>query len=110
MRIGSPNLLLVLALLVPLRSAEAQAVAASSLRPSAEQLAATARLYPQAPRAAEPTPLLGAAPYQNGSRRQGVALMIVGVAGMITGLIIDESTLTLISAVVGGVGLYFYVR
>jgi hypothetical protein len=45
-----------------------------------------------------------------GSRRQGVALMIVGVAGILTGLIIDEPVVTILSAGVGGVGLYLFVR
>jgi hypothetical protein len=54
--------------------------------------------------------LLVAAPYQRGTPRQGVVLMIVGVAGMITGLIIEEPAVTILSAVVGGVGLYLYLR
>jgi hypothetical protein len=110
MRIASLNVLLVVALFVPLGSAEAQAAVPRSLRASAEQHEATARLYPQAPRAADRTSLLVAAPYQRGSRREGVTLMIIGVAGMITGLLIDESAVTILSAVVGGVGLYFYLR
>jgi hypothetical protein len=110
MRMLAPNLLLVVALFVPLRAAEAQARPSRSLRPTAEQLAATAQLYPPARPAADQTSLLVAAPYQRGTPRQGVVLMIVGVAGMITGLIIEEPAVTILSAVVGGVGLYLYLR
>ncbi len=43
-------------------------------------------------------------------RGPGVALMIVGAAGVITGLLIDESLITVVGAGVGLVGLYLYVR
>lgn len=109
MRALSLNVLLGVALFVPIHSATAQAAAPNSVRPSAEQLAATARLYAAAP-APDPASPLTVAAYQDGSRRQGVALMIVGVAGIITGLIIDEPVITILSAGIGGLGLYFYVR
>jgi hypothetical protein len=41
---------------------------------------------------------------------EAVALMIVGAAGLVTGLIIDEDILTLAGAGVGLVGLYMYLR
>jgi hypothetical protein len=47
------------------------------------------------------------------SRRRhapGVALMIVGAAGVITGLLIDESIITLAGAGAGLIGLYLYLR
>ena len=50
---------------------------------------------------------------QAGTRRHrapGVALMLVGVAGVITGLIIDESLITILGAGTGLVGLYLYLR
>ena len=40
----------------------------------------------------------------------GVALMLVGAAGMITGLLIDESVITIAGAGAGLVGLYLYLR
>ena len=50
---------------------------------------------------------------QAGTRRHrapGVALMLVGVAGVVTGLIIDESLITILGAGTGLVGLYLYLR
>jgi hypothetical protein len=47
-------------------------------------------------------------------RRRGhgeaVALMVVGAAGIVTGLIADEDILVIAGAGVGGVGLYLYLR
>jgi hypothetical protein len=43
-------------------------------------------------------------------RAPGVALMLVGVAGVITGLVIDESLITILGAGTGLVGLYLYLR
>jgi hypothetical protein len=48
-------------------------------------------------------------PVSSGSRRQGSVLMIVGGAGIITGLIIGEDIVTIAGAGVAGVGLYFYL-
>lgn len=45
-----------------------------------------------------------------GSRREGTVLMIVGAAGIITGLIIDESVVTILGVGVAGVGLYLYLH
>lgn len=44
-----------------------------------------------------------------GQRHQGTVLMIVGVAGIVTGLIIDEEIVTIAGAVVGGIGLYMFL-
>jgi hypothetical protein len=44
------------------------------------------------------------------NRGPGVALMIVGAAGIITGLLIDESVITVAGAGAGLVGLYLYLR
>ncbi|MEO8635926.1 MAG: hypothetical protein ABI587_11680 [Gemmatimonadales bacterium] len=43
------------------------------------------------------------------SRRSGALLMVVGVAGIVTGLIVDEPIVTIAGAVVGGIGLYMYL-
>lgn len=43
-------------------------------------------------------------------RGPGVALMLVGAAGIITGLLIDESLITILGAGTGLVGLYLYLR
>ncbi len=43
------------------------------------------------------------------SRRSGALLMIVGAAGIVTGLIVDEPVVTIAGAVVGGIGLYMYL-
>ena len=42
-------------------------------------------------------------------RGPGVALMIVGAAGVITGLLVDESLITVAGAGAGLVGLYLYL-
>jgi hypothetical protein len=110
MRFLPLSVLLTATLLVPLRPAGAQAVAPISLRATPVQLATAAALRPQASVATERPMLLGHDPYQHGTRTEGVALMIVGAAGIITGLAIDEPAVTILSAGVGGLGLYFYVR
>ena len=43
-------------------------------------------------------------------RAPGVTLMLVGAAGVITGLLIDESIVTVPSAAIGLFGLYLYLR
>jgi hypothetical protein len=43
-------------------------------------------------------------------RRTGRALMIVGAAGIVTGVIVDESIVTIAGAGVGGYGLYLYLK
>ncbi len=53
---------------------------------------------------------LEAAPLGRGGRREAIALMIVGGVGVVTGLIADEDILVIAGAVVGGVGLFFYLR
>jgi hypothetical protein len=44
------------------------------------------------------------------SKRQGEILMIVGVAGIVTGLLVNEGLVTIAGAVVGGLGLYLYLQ
>ncbi len=43
-------------------------------------------------------------------RSLGQVLMIVGGAGIVTGLIVDEPIITIAGAGVGGYGLYLYLR
>ncbi|HEX3233752.1 MAG TPA: hypothetical protein VHR41_06120 [Gemmatimonadales bacterium] len=45
-----------------------------------------------------------------GNRRQGEILMIVGAAGIVTGLLVDEDLITIAGAGVGGFGLYLYLE
>jgi hypothetical protein len=54
-----------------------------------------------------PTAALAA---KSGTRGDAVALMLVGGAGLLSGLITDQDLLTVIGAGVAGVGLYLYVR
>jgi len=110
MRFLPLSVLLAAMLMVPLRPAGAQAAAPISLRASPIQLAAAAALRPQASIASEESALLVNDPYRHGTRHEGVALMLVGAAGIVTGLIIDEPVVTVLSAGVGGLGLYFYLR
>jgi len=43
-------------------------------------------------------------------RGPGIALMLVGAAGVVTGLLLDESLITVLGAGTGLVGLYLYLR
>jgi hypothetical protein len=45
-----------------------------------------------------------------GNKRQGEILMIVGAAGIVTGLVVDEDLVTIAGAAVGGFGLYLYLQ
>jgi len=102
--------LLAVALLAPLQSAGAQQMASIGLRPSSEQFAATAMLQSQHAQAADEAVTLNMDSYKHGSRKEGVALMIVGAAAIVTGLIVDEPIITVLGAGAGGVGLYLYLR
>lgn len=104
------SVLLTATLLVPVQPAGAQSVAPISLRGSTAQLTASATLRFPASLAHEQPVLLVKDPYQHGTKHEGLALLIVGAAGMVTGLIIDEPVVTILSAGVGGLGLYLYLR
>lgn len=110
MRLLPLSVLLTATLLVPLRPAAAQAGGPLSLGMSTAQLTARAALRPQATIAGEQPTMLVKDPYQHGTHHEGLALMIVGAAGIVTGLIIDEPVVTIVSAGVGGLGLYLYLR
>ena len=94
------------------KDARAQAAGAALIAPSPETLALTAQLRP-APRqlavlaAPVSEPLLQRG---RGNRRQGEILMIVGAAGIVTGLLVDEDLVTIAGAAVGGFGLYLYLQ
>ena len=75
--------------------------------PSVLEHGAALRLAVESP--AEAAELGNALPYSSGRRHQGTVLMIVGAAGIITGLIIDEDIVTVAGAVLGGVGLYMFL-
>jgi hypothetical protein len=57
-----------------------------------------------------PSVSLAAAKASKGGHGNAVALMVVGAAGIVTGLIADEDILIIAGAGVGGVGLYLYLR
>ena len=82
------------------------------ISPAAAELRASADLGPAsiARSAGEQPRLMAGAVAVRSSRRQGEILMIVGGAGIVTGLLVDESLITIAGAVVGGYGLYFYLR
>jgi hypothetical protein len=82
------------------------------IAPSSAALRVTAALRPLPSNsftASQPYPV---AEVENarGSRRQGEILMIVGGAVLVTGLLVDESLVTIAGVAVGGYGLYLYLR
>lgn len=85
-------------------AAQQPSVAAS---PSVLEHSAALRLEAESP--AGGADLGRAMVYSGGRRHQGTVLMIVGAAGIVTGLIIDEDIVTLAGAVLGGVGLYMFL-
>ena len=73
-----------------------------------DRLGISLPLVSNAPLAREPL-----APFTPASLRHrgpGVALMIVGAAAIVTGLLVDESLITILGAGTGLVGLYLYLR
>ena len=90
----------------------AQEAAPQHIAPSPEAVAATARLRSMGSQSLEPERLF-AMPVTiqtRGDKRQGEILMIVGAAGIVTGLLVDEGLVTIAGAAVGGFGLYLYLR
>jgi len=94
------------------QSAAAQDRGRTFAGPSPQMLEATAALRPL--NAADPTPDLRlptvAVQSAHGGHGQAVALMIVGAAGIVTGLIVDEAIITIAGAAAAGIGLYLYLR
>ena len=86
--------------------------ASHSIAPGREALTAAAQLRPSAAQASELGRPAGGliAQQARSSKRNGEILMIVGAAGIVTGLLTHEDLITIAGAVVGGVGLYFYLQ
>ena len=90
----------------------AQAAGPRPIAPSQQVLLASARLR------SRPNDLFNRAPSAHalvpqqaeGKKRQGEILMLVGAAGIITGLLVDEDIVTVAGAGVGGFGLYLYLQ
>jgi hypothetical protein len=76
------------------------------------QLRATAKLRPglrlSSPFATQTTLTVDLP--KKGQQRTGAVLMIVGAAGIVTGLLVDEPIVTIAGAGVGGYGLYLYLK
>jgi hypothetical protein len=90
----------------------AQAVAAQPISPSQETLVVAAQLRMPAgqPFGLERPAGMLLTQRARGDRRQGEILMIVGAAGIVTGLLADEDVITIAGAAVGGFGLYLYLQ
>jgi hypothetical protein len=103
--------LVVLAVAAP-RTLLAQHADFARIAPSPAELMVTAALRPVsvAPLAVDPPRLNASIETARRGRRQGEILMIVGGAGILTGLLVDESLITIAGAAVGGYGLYLYLR
>jgi hypothetical protein len=109
---GASRLLVLLCLGLPLESMQAQHPFASSVAATRDQLSAAARLHPGRRLAFdfEHYDLGDYAQSRRPSRRQGEILMIVGGAGILTGLLVDEALITIAGAAIGGYGLYVYLQ
>jgi hypothetical protein len=96
----------------PLFLAPAPAAVAPAAAPSAPLVGSHRLGVTQPPLARAAAVVDPAAPLRRSLRHRGpgVALMIVGAAGIITGLLIDESIITVVGAGAGLIGLYLYVR
>jgi len=83
-------------------------------RPAVTPLIGTSRLGVSVARPAEVPAGLGRANAALAAslrhRGPGVALMIVGGAGLVTGLLVEEPLITVVGAGVGLYGLYLYLR
>jgi hypothetical protein len=87
----------------------AVATPAAAQSPSFQRSAASYQ-HQAALQVTTPAPALNTSAFRSQkSRRTGVLLMIVGVAGIVTGLAVDEPVVTIAGAVVGGIGLYMYL-
>ena len=84
----------------------------SPIAPNAVTLAAAAELRLPPARLWTLEAPAGAVELQrsSGDKRQGEILMLVGAAGIVTGLLVDEDIVTIAGAAVGGFGLYLYLQ
>ena len=113
----STRLVLVSALFLGLPSGLAAQRARAGPQPSRFANAAPESLERLAPtpvplmmHAPAPLALGSVAPATHHGKKEGVVLMLVGAGGLVTGLIVDESVITIAGAGVGGFGLYLYLR
>jgi hypothetical protein len=90
----------------------AQAAASQPIAPSQETLVAAAQLRLPTGQPFGLERPAGALMTQGArsTRRQGEILMIVGAAGIVTGLLVNEDVITIAGAAVGGFGLYRYLQ
>lgn len=112
MRLMLVGALIALAVAASPRSLPAQSLGMTLIVPSPATLRATAALRPVptvSSAGAQPS-LVAQVENVRGGRRQGEILMIVGGAVILTGLLADESLVTIGGVVVGGYGLYLYLR
>jgi len=94
------------------RSLPAQRLGMALIAPTSARLRAAAALRPVPTMSfavARPS-LVAEVESVRGGRRQGEILMIVGGAVVLTGLLVDESLVTIAGVAVGGYGLYLYLR
>ena len=112
MRLALTAGLVLLGLVAAPRGAVGQSSVAGSIVPGSEELRTAARLgLPHARPEATARLASGlAAASSRGDRREGEILMIVGAAGIVTGLLVDEDLITIAGAGVGGFGLYLYLK
>ena len=112
MRLALSAGLVLLGFIAAPRGAAAQARVALPIAPGSEELRTVARLrLPHAQLAASMRLGGGLTTSRSrGDRRQGEILMIVGAAGIVTGLLVDEDLITIAGAGVGGFGLYLYLK
>ena len=92
--------------------AVAQAVGAGMIAPTSETMRVAAELRLPGGQVAWLVPAADRRMIQarSGNRRQGEILMIVGAAGIVTGLLVNEDLVTVAGAGVGGFGLYRYLQ
>ncbi len=109
-RMAAGAAILVVAVLAPSRAEAQAAVGVAQIgvvsAPPAWLQGGTAEAPAVAGREVAPEALVAV---RRADRQTGVTLMIVGLAGVLTGLIVDESAITIAGAVVGGVGLFMYL-
>lgn len=115
MRFASQAALAILSVIsvgLAVKPVQAQGRPSNSIAPTPTELTSAARLRPDRSLMLEykQTGLAADVHYKRPSRRQGEILMIVGGAGILTGLLVDEALITIAGAAVGGYGLYVYLQ
>lgn len=112
MRLALTAGLAAIGFMVSPRAAAAQATVAGLIAPGSEELRTAAQLRLHLARPEAHMGLGGGLTTSSsrGDRREGEILMIVGAAGIVTGLLVDEDLITIAGAGVGGFGLYLYLK